>query len=59
MNRSQSTPVGSIVSKMLLIELIAVTMHAIAVHIFKQVDGGLYTNDKYPDAEFYGDLKHP
>lgn len=44
---------------MLLIELIAVTMHAIAVHIFKQVDGGLYTNDKYPDAEFYGDLKHP
>lgn len=59
LSQYQSTPVGSRASKMPLVELIAVTIHAIAVHVFQQIDGGFHKNDQYPDDEFYGDPRLP
>ncbi|KUI53160.1 hypothetical protein VP1G_00814 [Cytospora mali] len=53
LNRYQSTPVGSKASKLPLVELVAVTVHALAVQVFKQVDGGFHKNDKYPDDKYY------
>lgn len=40
--RYQSAPLDSRVSQLALVELIAVTVHAIAAHVFKQVDAGLH-----------------
>lgn len=53
LHRYQSVPVGSRASKLPLIELVAVAIHAIAAQLFKQVDGGLHKGDKYPGDEHY------
>lgn len=53
LNRYQFAPVGSRASKLPLIELVVVAVHAIAVQIFKQVDGGFHRDEKYPDDDFY------
>ncbi|KAL2272443.1 hypothetical protein FJTKL_06564 [Diaporthe vaccinii] len=53
LHRYQSVPVGSRASKLPLIELIAVAVHAIAVQLIKQVDGGLHKSDQFPSDEHY------
>ncbi|KAJ0123807.1 hypothetical protein J7T55_012277 [Diaporthe amygdali] len=53
LRRYQSAPIGSRASKLPLIELIAVAVHTIAAQHFKQVNGGLHRNEKYPSDEYY------
>ncbi|KAG8161472.1 hypothetical protein KVR01_008459 [Diaporthe batatas] len=53
LHRYQSAPVGSRVSKMPFIELIAVAIHTTAAHLFKEVNGGLHQNEEYPSEEWY------
>ncbi|KAJ0117023.1 hypothetical protein J7T55_003439 [Diaporthe amygdali] len=53
LDRYQNTPVGSRVSKLPLVELIAVALHELAVHVFKKADGGFHKYDKYPDDTYY------
>lgn len=53
LHRYQSIPVGSRASKLPFIELVAVAVHTTAAHLFKEVDGGLHQNEKYPSDEYY------
>ncbi|KAL1867514.1 hypothetical protein Daus18300_006358 [Diaporthe australafricana] len=58
LHRYQSAPVGSRASKLPLIELIAVAVHTTVAQLFKQVNGGLHPNEKYPSDEYYEDLSY-
>jgi hypothetical protein len=53
LNRYQSVPVGSRASKLPLVELIAVAVHALAVQVFTEVDGGFHKHEKWPSDDYY------
>lgn len=53
LQRYQDTPVGSRASKLPFLELVAVTIHSIAVELFKLVDGGFHQNAVWPSDEAY------
>ncbi|KAL1869603.1 hypothetical protein Daus18300_005457 [Diaporthe australafricana] len=53
LNRYQSSPVGSRASKLPLIELIAVAVHALAVQVFKGVNGGFHKHEEWPNDGYY------
>lgn len=55
LNRYQSVPVGSRASKLPLIELIAVAVHALAVQVFTEVDGGFHKHEKWPSDDYYNE----
>ncbi|KAG8163372.1 hypothetical protein KVR01_006669 [Diaporthe batatas] len=49
----QNTPIGSKASKMPFLELVAVTIHNIAVELFKLVNGGFHKDVIWPSDEAY------
>lgn len=53
LNRYQAVPVGSKSSKLPLIELIAVAVHALAVQVFKEVKGGFHSPEEWPSDDYY------
>lgn len=53
LNRYQSVPVGSMASKLPLIELIAVAVHALAVQVFTEVDSGFHKHEKWLSDDYY------
>lgn len=58
LHRYQFAPVGSSLSRLPFIELIAVAVHTTAAYLFKEVNGGLHQNEKYPSDEWYKEFSH-